>query len=571
MHTVRVNQGNRLWLRFRLMPPVVALLLLCSMVGASQLAAFPASDKKYFDIIRSVDLFGEVYREVSASYVDRLDTTQLMYAGIDGMLHSLDPYTVFLDEENSGELDEITHGKYVGVGISLASLDGAVLVTSVTDSHPAAKAGVRIGDSILAINNKEVKKLSLADVKAMLKGVAGTSVTFTIERPGVPTFTIRLTREEVKVNTVNHAALVQGTGYIEMKSFTGRSASELRTTCQELQQQAKNQHIRLKGIILDLRNNPGGLLDAAVDVTSQFVPKGSKVVSIRGQSLPAEKSYTTKIPPLDTAMPLVVLINSESASAAEIVSGAIQDMDRGVIIGERSFGKGLVQSVVRISYNHTLKITTAKYYTPSGRLIQKERKIAQEKRKVLPKVSGQNLSQVFYTKSRRKVYGGGGIMPDIEVTVQHPPYLSELRRKGLLFLFSNKYCASHSVMPLFPLDRPRLMASFDDFLKSQKFEYSSELERRFNELKESMKKAAENPANTTAKNSLDVLRLDVERLKQQEIERESAPVAQALEVEIFRHYNTRLARKIELDNDAEVKKAVEILSDSGKYFSLLQP
>jgi len=283
------------------------------------------------------------------------------------------------------------------------------------------------------------------------------------------------------------------------------------------------------------------------------------------------KSYRTEAPPLDLALPLVVLVNKESASAAEIVSGAIQDLDRGVIIGERSFGKGLVQSVIRISYDNTLKLTTAKYYTPSGRLIQKEHKAGHESRKVLPKASGNNASQVFYTKNRRKVFGSGGITPDIELSEQvTSPYMSELRKKGMLFLFASLYSSSSPLLPLQPFDRHQLMASFGNFLRDKKFVYTSETEGRFNELKESMKNVQ--PAhNDNDQNSLKLLQQEIDLLKEQEIAKESTGVAKALEVEILRHYNEPLARRAELDNDPEVAKAIEVLSDSRKYSSILHP
>ncbi|MFZ4525839.1 MAG: S41 family peptidase [Chlorobium sp.] len=557
-----------LWER---VPGFVAALLFFFCLSSSSLFAVSAHEKEYFDIIKGVDLFGEVYREVSTGYVDPLDVSELMNAGIDGMLRTLDPYTVFLDEEDSGELDEMTSGQYVGVGITIGIIDGVYFVTSVVEGYAAAKAGIRVGDSILAINNKEVKKASLVEVKALIKGTVGASLTIRLDRQGTPPFTVSLVREEVRSRSVSYAASIQEVGYIEMKNFSIHSANELRTALLGLLQQAKEQHKPLKGIILDLRNNPGGLLNAAVDVTSLFVRKGSEVVSIRGRAVEMAKSYKTEVSPLDATLPLVVLVNKESASAAEIVSGAIQDLDRGVIIGERSFGKGLVQSVIRLSYDNTLKLTTAKYYTPSGRLIQKESKPAHESRKVLPKAPGNDASQVFYTKNRRKVYGSGGISPDVELSeMVASPYLTELRKKGMLFLFASHYSSSFPVMPPQPLDRHQLMVSFGNFLRDKKFVYSSESERRFNELKESMKKV-QPEQNDTAQNSFSSLRQEIDRLKEQEIEKESTGVAKALEVEILRHYNEPLARRAELDNDSEVTKAIEVLSDSGTYSSILHP
>ncbi|MGB7510694.1 MAG: S41 family peptidase, partial [Pelodictyon phaeoclathratiforme] len=317
-----------------------------------------SADREYFDIVKSIDLFSEVYSEVSKGYVDTLNVSGLMYAGIDGMLRTLDPYTVFLDENDADELDELTSGHYAGIGITIASVDTLFYVTSVVDGYAAAKAGLRIGDTIVAINGREIRKMSLDEVKTLIKGPAGSPITFLIERQGVPSFSSTLMREEVRVSTVSYSGILDGTGYIEMKSFGSHSMDDLREAIQGLLRQASEQHFQLKGLILDLRNNPGGLLNVAVDVASLFVSKGSEVVSIRGRSPEMAKSYVTASPPLLPALPLVVLINSQSASAAEIVAGAIQDLDRGVIIGERSYGKGLVQSVIRISYNSSLKLTT---------------------------------------------------------------------------------------------------------------------------------------------------------------------------------------------------------------------
>lgn len=566
------RQGKSKGLRRHLLCMMVTLLFYCSASSAPIHPLLKAPDRGYFDIVKSIDLFGEVYRELSKSYVDSLNVSELMYAGIDGMLHTLDPYTVFLDKEDSGELDEMTNGQYVGIGITIAPLDGATFITSVVDGYPAANAGIRAGDRILEINDREVGKTKLDQVKKMIKGSPGTSMKLRIERQGSTSFTVNMTRQEVRVSAVSYSSIIDGTGYVEMKSFGARSADELRGALQSLLRQAAEQHQPLKGIILDLRNNPGGLLNVAVDVASLFVRKGSLVVSIRGRSPESDISYVTTTPPLDAALPLVVLINSESASAAEIVAGAIQDLDRGVIVGERSYGKGLVQSVVRISYDSALKLTTAKYYTPSGRLIQKESEPASQPRHVVPKGEQEKLSRVFYTKGKRTVYGGGGIMPDISTPEQPAsPYLSELVKQGMLFLFSTEYCATHPVMPSLPIERKSLLASFGNFLSGRKFLFKSEAETRLEALKESMKSSSAAGNEDKGVKSLGEVQLEVERLKEQEIARESEAVAQSIEEEIIRHYSEPLARKAQLTHDPVVKKAIEILSDSRRYSAALHP
>lgn len=557
---------------------MVTLLLFCASPSAvlsmPPVPSAPAhsTEKEYFEIIKSIDLLGEVYREVSKSYVDTLNVSGLMYAGIDGMLRTLDPYTLFLDADDSNELDEMTSGQYVGIGISISSLEDEVFITSVVDDYAAAKAGIKVGDSVVAINNKRVKSLSLDKVKALMKGASGTPLLIELERQGSAPFSVRVIRQEVRLSTVSYSGIIGGVGYIEMKSFGARSTADLREALQGLSRLASEQRIALKGIILDLRNNPGGLLNVAVDVTSLFVPKGSEVVSIRGLQPELGRSYVTGTPPLDAALPLAVLINTQSASAAEIVAGAMQDLDRGVVIGERSYGKGLVQSVIRLSYNTALKVTTSKYYTPSGRLIQKESNNAvSESRKVLLPVPGKNLSEVFYTKGRRKVFGGGGIMPDI--LFSEPPvssYLSELGKRGLLFLFASVYRSTHPLTPQLPLDRPALMTLFDDFLHTRKFMYTTDTERHFNELKESLKRA-QPVSSDSVQQCVTAFQREIARLKEQEIAKESAQVAGALEVEILRHYDEPLARRAELDHDLTVKKAIEVLSDGRQYSKILHP
>ena len=560
------------WLGRHLLCMIATLLFYCSASSAPLPPLLKAPDRGYFDIVKSIDLLGEVYRELSNSYVDTLNVSELMYAGIDGMLHTLDPYTVFLDEEDSGELDEMTSGQYVGIGITIASLDGATYITSVVDGYPAANAGIRAGDQIIAINDREVRKTTLAQVKAMIKGSAGTPLKLRIERQASPSLTVSVKRQEVRVSAVSYSSIIDGIGYVEMKSFGARSAEEVRVALQSLLRQAAEEHQPLKGIVLDLRNNPGGLLNAAVDVASLFVNKGSLVLSIRGRSAKSDTTYVTANPPLDAALPLAILINTESASAAEIVAGAIQDLDRGVIIGERSYGKGLVQSVVRISYDSALKLTTAKYYTPSGRLIQKESEEDSQPRHVVPKSNREKLSRVFYTRGRRKVYGGGGIMPDIPLPESpSSAYLSELGKKGMLFLFSTEYRATHPDMPSLPLERNTLMTSFSNFLSDRKFHYKSDSETRFEALKESMKSSSAASNEGEGVKSLGEVELEVERLKDREIARESEAVAQSLEEEIIRHYSESLARKAQLSHDPVFKKAIELLSDSRRYSAALHP
>ncbi len=557
---------------FRLSVRALFVALFCALASPSHtLAQEPPPDKEYFDIIKSIDLLGEVYREVSKNYVDPVNASEFMYAGIDGMLRTLDPYTVFLNEEDAGELDEQTNGQYVGVGLTIALIDGVFFVTSVTEGHSAAKAGIKVGDAIIAINNKETKKTLPEEVRGEIKGLAGTTVTLQLERKGAPIFTVAMVREDVRVNTVSYSGMIDGVGYIEMKSFGTHSAGELREALQALMKQAQERQITLKGVIMDLRHNPGGLLTAAVDVSSLFINQGSKVVSLQGRLPEMTKTYLTEEKPLLPNIPLAVLINSQSASASEIFSGVVQDLDRGVVLGGRSYGKGLVQSVVRISYDSSVKLTIAKYSTPSGRLIQKELTPMSSARKVLPKAREDKSPQIYSTRGGRKVYGGGGITPDIEISEPAGSlYLMELRRKGMLFLFATDFCSAYPLKMPSQLDRVQLMASFNDFLHNRKFVYVSDNERRLTGLRESVKRA-DPEISEIQLNSFDAVQQELDRLKVREVEREASDIAKSLEVEILRHYDLRLARGAEVKEDLVVKKAVEVLSDPAKYSSILHP
>ncbi|MCF8382239.1 MAG: S41 family peptidase [Chlorobium sp.] len=528
-------------------------------------------DSEFREIAKGIDLFGDIYRELSVNYVEPLDVSSLMYAAIDGMLAALDPYTVFLDESQSEELGELTSGQYTGIGISMARFGEKIYVTSVLDGYPAGKAGIRTGDRIEMINSRPVRGKTLDEIREMIKGTTGTRLTMKIERegghsPGV----ISLSREEVRVSTVSYSGIIGRTGYIELSSFTSHSTEDIREAVEKLLRKASADRQPMNGLVFDLRGNPGGLLASAVEISSLFVENGSTVVTIRGRASESEKIYKTEHFPLAAGLPLAVLINRESASASEIVSGAIQDLDRGIVLGERSYGKGLVQSVVRLPYDNTLKLTTAKYYTPSGRLIQKPRSESSSVRDVLKKNHYPESLPVYYTTGKRKVYGGGGIAPDVTVQgVERSEYEQELRSKGLIFLFASRYRATHPEAPEKSLEQASLMEAFAGFLLEEKFSFTSAPERRLMELEESIKaEQAGNSGNVTK--SLEGLKLELAELKRKKIEGESKRIARLLELEIMRHYNETASRKAELADDPVLQKALALLSDTKAYLRMLR-
>ncbi len=552
----------------------LAAVLLLSFVPAAPLSGGSRIEpnSEFREIARGIDLFGDIYRELSANYVEPLDVSALMYAAIDGMLAALDPYTVFLDESQSEELGELTSGQYTGIGISMARFGGKIYVTSVLDGYPAGKAGIRTGDRIVQINSRPVRGKTLDEIREMIKGTSGTSLTMKIEReggrsPGL----LSLSREEVRISTVSYAGIIGRTGYIELGSFTSHSTEDIREAVEKLLRQASGDRQPMNGLVFDLRSNPGGLLTAAVEISSLFVEKGSTVVTIRGRTPESEKIYKTEQLPLAAGLPLAVLINRESASASEIVSGAIQDLDRGVVLGERSYGKGLVQSVVRLPYDNTLKLTTAKYYTPSGRLIQKSRDDSSSVRDVLRKNHDPKALPVYYTTGKRKVYGGGGIAPDVTVQgVERSEYEQELRSKGLIFLFAAHYRAQHPVAPDKPIGQAELMEAFAGFLRQEKFSFTSAPERRLSELEESIR-AEQAGSGIGAPKSIEGLKLELADLKRKKIEGESKRIARMLELEIMRHYNETESRKAELSDDPVFQRALTLLADPKAYSRMLNP
>ncbi|NEX14673.1 MAG: S41 family peptidase [Prosthecochloris sp.] len=525
-----------------------------------------------FYIVKNIELLGEVYRDVSENYVDSIDTAEFMYAGIDGMLETLDPYTVFLDEKESDELGELTSGHYAGIGVRISEIAGAVYVLSVFDGSPAAKAGLRVGDRIEKVDRHIVKGKDLDEVKTFIKGPAGSEVVLTVERYGKKSrVRARITRREVRVNSIRYSGLLGEIGYLVMDSFGNRSPDELKRAINELDAASRITKRPMAGVILDLRNNPGGLLEAAVDVSGLFVSKGSQVVSTMGRDPESRISYKTKHAPVVEKRPLAILINKNSASAAEIVAGAIQELDRGVIVGNRSFGKGLVQSVITLPYDSKLKMTTSKYYTPSGRLIQQEHDWTGGPRKVLEREEKPADGMVFYTRNKRKVYGGGGILPDIRLDGDIPgSYEAALRKDGMLFRFANTYRASHDRIPQAGIDRKSLMRDFAGFLERESFIYKSEPEELLEEVRKSLA-GNHKEAHPGIDSLVASLEKELKLLAGKQKSSESKQVALALEQEILRHYDEEAALRSRIEDDPVVKKALEVLQDPGRYSTLLSP
>jgi carboxyl-terminal processing protease len=546
-----------------------AITLICAQPLFAVPAAKPNED--FFSITRSIDLLGDVYKNVSQNYVDPIDVSEFMYSGIDGMLGQLDPYTALLDEEQSGELDEITSGQYAGIGVTLGIFSGDLFIISVIDGQPAAKAGLKVGDQIIAIDGAKVSKKPIDEVRSMIKGSPGTNIRLSIKRDGQgPLTVISLVRGEVRVSSVPFFGLFGSSGYVQMNSFSEHSREELSAAIRAIRQEAAKNRVTLNGIVLDLRGNPGGLLTSAVDVAGLFVEKNSRIVSTRGRAADSEQVYVTKTDPQESKLPLVVMIDGDSASASEIVSGAIQELDRGVILGENSFGKGLVQSIINLPYDHILKLTTAKYYTPSGRLIQKPIPREKSARKVLLSNGDADSTKVYYTSNKRKVYGGGGIRPDVTVKADSlSEYQSSLEKSGLFFRYASRFHRKHPEFPLQRLSAEPVYEEFSRFLEKEDFAFRSDAQKKLDSMKQLVQK--EGGADKALAGQLDALDKALAALTRRNISRDSLRITAALRREIMRHYDERAALRKSVEDDSVAAKAFALLADPERYQKLLKP
>ncbi len=511
-------------------------------------------------ISKSIDVFGRVYKEVATSYVDEIDPEKFMEAGVEGMLGTLDPYTVYIGKDDGDEVDLMTSGKYGGIGVTIGTRDGSVRVISVMDGYSAQRQGIVPGDRFIEIGGTKVDGLKPDEIRGLTRGDPGSEVKVLVERDGdAKPLEFVLIREEIQVKNVTYSGMLEnGIGYVRLERFSRRAGDEVRQAIKELKLSGE-----LKGLVLDLRGNPGGLLDAAVDVVSKFVPRGSLVVSTRGRRQEADKKYASTEEPLVPSVPLVVLTDRNSASASEIVAGSLQDMDRALIVGTRSFGKGLVQTIVPLNYGAQLKITTARYYIPSGRSIQEIDYMHRDKNGVFT-VTPDSLRREFKTVHGRKVYERGGISPDSAVEFHTMgPMVRELIRKALLFKFANRYVNEHPKDSITAVT-PAILASFKAFLEKEKFDFQEDSEKHVGELK----RIADN-----AHYSADILR-DIDQLqkalqkeKERGFERYEKEIADELHIELMARVKGERGRiEASFRTDPQLSAALGLLQ-SKKEFS----
>ncbi len=534
-------------------------------------------DDDFFALRKNFEIFGAAYEELVSGYVDPIDPEKMMRAGLEAMLEDLDPYTVFFDEADNADIDILTRGRYGGVGLNVQIRNGRVTVSSPVENASGYKQGVRAGDVITHVGGKPTDGLSMTDMRNLMRGEPGTVVEFVIEREGEPEpLRFLLTREEVTLKNVTYSGFVaddtaSGIAYVRLERFAQGATQEVRRALLEMQKAAP-----LRGVILDLRDNPGGLLDAAVEITQLFVPQGSLIVSTRGRAPQTERVYRSKAAPLIPEAPLAILVNEFSASASEIVAGAVQDLDRGLIVGTASFGKGLVQVVKPLPYNTSLKITTSRYYIPSGRSIQA---VDYSLHDGLFTQIPDSLRRVFKTAAGRTVRDGRGIEPDVAVSFGPESELEQaLRRRAAFFFFANYYAATHKPAYQTPdeqfygIDRPveldmdAVLRDFQAWLKTQDFSYRTAAERSIEQLGRELGQIGYDGAE----DEIASLHTAVEREKAKDFERHAPRLKNLLRAEIMARFATEQAQiESSLVYDPQFQRAVALVQDPRAYAAAL--
>ncbi|HQJ58844.1 MAG TPA: S41 family peptidase [Bacteroidales bacterium] len=519
-----------------------------------------------FELVKNLDIFTSVMQELNKNYVDEIQPGSLTKTAIDEMLKSLDPYTEFIPESDIEDYKLMTTGQYGGVGALIQKLDSFVVVSEPYEGFPAYNAGLRAGDIILEINGVSIKGKSTQEVSDMLKGAPDTDVEITFKNIFDDNIKkVKLTRKEIKLPEVPYYGIVAPhIGYISLSSFTMNCSNTVKDALLKL----KENDPKLQGLILDLRNNGGGLLNEAVNIINIFVPKNTEVVSTKGRLPEANRVYKTMQAPVDLEIPLCVLINENSASASEIVAGALQDLDRAVIIGEQSYGKGLVQNIVNLPYNSKLKVTIAKYYIPSGRCIQKID--YSDKTNGVGRQISADQPKIFFTKNKRPVKDAGGILPDIDVKIDSiSAFTAALYVGQHIFKFATLYFIKHPTIP--QPDQFKLSdADYNEFIaymKDKEIKYSSPLKMELDKLT----KLAED------EKKLDLIKDDIELLKkkitldnQEELIHYKDEITTILAPEIISRYYYQKGRiQYELQNDNFTHKAVEILTNPSQYNNIL--
>ena len=518
-------------------------------------------DEKNFEVAKSLDIYHTLFRELNMFYVDEVSPAKLVKTSIDQMLESLDPYTTYITEDEMEDFRFMTTGEYAGIGALISKQNDKIVISEPYEGFPAQKFGLKAGDILLEVEGKSTDKMNTEDVSNLLKGPANKPVKIKYERYGEKKpVTIDVVREKISIDAVPYYGMIdKNTAYIRLSSFTANCSNEVKTAFLELQK--NNPH----SLILDLRSNPGGLLMEAVEIVNLFVPKGSEIVSTRGKVTQWDKVYKATSAPIDTVIKIAVLTNSGSASASEIVAGAIQDLDRGIVVGTRTFGKGLVQTTRDLSYNTKLKVTTAKYYIPSGRCIQAldyTHRNEDGSVGVIP----DSLVTEFTTKKGRKVYDGGGVAPDVKFESETMSSLTTaLYAKFLIFDFATRFASENQTIAS-PEDfdiTDEIYNKFVAFVKEDHFEYESDSKNEFDALVESAKR---DKYYTLAQAEFEALKARLTPNLDNDLVLFKEEISELLQDEIVsRYYYQKGAIRSAINDDNGIKKAIEELNSETAY------
>ena len=538
------------------------LIFISLFISSLTLLSFKSD---YFEIAKNLEIFTDLYKELNTYYVDETDPGKLIKSAMDEMLQTLDPYTNYIPESEIEDFQFMTTGQYGGIGAMITKRDEYVYISEPYEGFPAQKSGLMAGDKILEVNNISVKGKSTEEVSKLLKGQPNTNVSILIERKYInEPFEVSFKREKVTVGSVPYFGLLENNiGYVKLRSFTRNCSNDLKNAILKLKEQSAT------SLILDLRGNPGGLLNESVKIANFFVNQGEDIVSTKGKIKSWEKVYTATNKPIDTEIPLVVLIDQSSASASEIVSGSLQDLDRAVIVGKRSFGKGLVQQTRKLSYNSQLKLTVAKYYIPSGRCIQALDYSNRNEDGSVGKIAD-SLSTEFRTKNNRKVYNGGGITPDLvtESEVSSKILLS-LFRERLFFDYATEYrLKNENILSAkdFKITDEKFL-DFKNFLSDKEYEYETDTEKAYKKLK---KVAKEENYFESMKNNFDLLVTKIDDAKSDDLEKNKDFIKEILANEIVSRYYYQKGRiQSSLNYDKDILQDITVLSDSAKYKQIL--
>ena len=518
-----------------------------------------------FEVLKSLELMDQIYQHLEMYYVDEPQAGKISKAGIDAMLKELDPYTVYYHESNIEDYRIMTTGQYGGIGALIRKIDDYTVIAEPYEGNPAHKAGLRAGDKILSIDGKSMKGLASDEVSSSLKGPKGTTIKVEVDRPNAGTKTISVTRDEIKLPDVPYTGMVNSTvGYIKLNSFTQTASADVKAAFAKLKEEG------MKELVLDLRGNGGGLLIESVKIVNMFVKKGETVVTTKGRVTEENRVYKTLENPIDLTIPIVVLIDEGSASASEIVAGSLQDLDRAVIVGETSFGKGLVQRTYDLKYGSKVKLTIAKYYTPSGRCVQRL-EYYDKKDGEKPKEVPDSLLKVFKTANGRDVIDGRGIEPDIQVDQKELSRLTAtIYSKNLLFNYATEYVSKHETIAeagKFQLSDEEFEA-FSKYVMAQDFNYTTASE----EMLKKMKATAEAEGFfEDSKAEYEALLDKVHPSKERDLEKFRPEIQQLLENEIVSRYYFQKGRAQDsFRNDPVLQRGLEILQNSSEYNTILK-